>query len=120
MNIDPSVCARGLPRDPHGRHRLHPLVARAAEALETADVTWALLRGEYDLGDPRGDVDILVDSSRGLGAVEQALRPLGVVAVPQVEREPIASSSAITARRAGGSSSTSSGTWTSGRSCTSR
>ena len=84
MNIDPSVCARGLPRDPHGRHRLHPLVARAAEALETAGVTWALLRGEHDLGDPRGDVDILVDSSRGLGAVEQALRPLGVVAVPQV------------------------------------
>ena len=84
MNIDPSVCARGLPRDPHGRHRLHPLVARAAEALETAGVTWALLRGEHDLGDPRGDVDILVDSSRELGAVEQALRPLGVVAVPQV------------------------------------
>ena len=84
MNIDPSVCARGLPRDPQGRHHLHPLVARAAEALETAGVTWALLRGEYDLGDPRGDVDILVDSPRGLGAVEQALRPLGVVAVPQV------------------------------------
>ena len=84
MNIDPSVCARGLPRDPQGRRRLHPLVARAAEALETAGVTWALLRGEHDLGDPRGDVDILVDSPRGLGAVEQALRPLGVVAVPQV------------------------------------
>ena len=59
-------------------------MARAAEALETAGVTWALLRGEHDLGDPRGDVDILVDSSRELGAVEQALRPLGVVAVPQV------------------------------------
>jgi hypothetical protein len=83
-NIDPSVCSRGLPRDVHGRHRLHPLVARATEALETAGVPWALLRGEHDLGDPRGDVDILVDRSRELGAVEQALRPLGVVAVPQV------------------------------------
>ena len=45
---------------------------------------WALLRGEHDLGDPRGDVDILVDGSRGLSAVERALRPLGIVAVPQL------------------------------------
>ena len=79
MSIDPSR----LP-DLHGLRRLHPLVAAAAEALETVGVQWALLRGEHDLGDPRGDVDILVDGSRGLSAVERALRPLGIVAVPQL------------------------------------
>ena len=82
--IDPQACSRGLPLDLRGRHRLHPLVAEAAGALESAGVQWAILRGEHDLGDPRGDVDILGGGSHALGAVEQALRLLGVVAVPQV------------------------------------
>ena len=87
--IDPQACSRGLPPDLRGRarngmHRLHPLVGEAAAALEGAGVRWAILRGEHDLGDPRGDVDILVDGSHTLGAVERALRPLGIVAVPQL------------------------------------
>ena len=73
-----------MPPDDSGRHHLHPLVAAAAEALEAAGVRWAVLRGEHDLADPHGDVDILVDSSRAVAAVDAALRRLGIVAVPQV------------------------------------
>jgi hypothetical protein len=83
MDIGSSICPR-VPQDGPSRRGMHPLVAAAAGALDDADVRWALLRGEHDLGDPRGDVDILVDGSRAVSAVERALRPLGIVAVPQV------------------------------------
>lgn len=69
---------------PAGRRRPHPLVAAAGEALDDAGVRWALLRGERDLADPRGDVDILVDGPRDLRAVRRALRPLGIVAAPRL------------------------------------
>jgi len=63
---------------------VHPLVAAAWEALDTAGVRWALLRGERDLGDPHGDVDVLLDDRRAVRAVERALRPLGIVPLPEV------------------------------------
>ena len=67
---------------PDGRPAPHPLVAAACEALESAGVRWVVLRGERELADPRGDVDILVDGHRDVREVRRALRPLGIVAVP--------------------------------------
>ena len=63
---------------------MHPLVADACAALDGAGVRWALLRGERELGDPRGDVDILVGGPGDLRAVRRALWPIGVVAVPRL------------------------------------
>lgn len=63
---------------------MHPLVADAAKALDAAGVRWALLRGEHELADPRGDVDVLIDARRDLGTIERALCALGITAVPQV------------------------------------
>jgi len=70
--------------DPDGRPPVHPLVAEVCAALDGAGVRWALLRGERELGDPRGDVDILIGGPGELRAVRRALRPLGVVAVPRL------------------------------------
>ncbi|WP_160663651.1 hypothetical protein [Pseudarthrobacter sp. ATCC 49987] len=39
---------------------IHPLIARAFQALDGSGLAWVLLRGEDDLVRPRGDVDILV------------------------------------------------------------
>ncbi|MEC5189764.1 MULTISPECIES: hypothetical protein [unclassified Arthrobacter] len=39
---------------------VHPTVAKAFQALEATGVPWVLLRGEDDLLQPSGDVDILV------------------------------------------------------------
>ncbi|MFP3462267.1 hypothetical protein R5O87_15580 [Arthrobacter globiformis] len=47
-----------LDRPPSGG--IHPLVAKAFEALEEWGAPWMLLRGENDLARPAGDVDILV------------------------------------------------------------
>ena len=63
---------------------VHPLVAQACAALDAEGVQWALLRGERDLGDPPGDVDLLIGGHSELHAVRRALRPLGIVAVPQL------------------------------------
>ena len=45
----------------NGAPRVHPALARAFEALDRADVRWALLRGADDLALPSGDVDVLAD-----------------------------------------------------------
>ena len=63
---------------------VHPLVAQACAALDAEGVRWALLRGERDLGDPPGDVDLLIGGHSELHAVRRALRPLGIVAVPRL------------------------------------
>ncbi|MEO3934482.1 hypothetical protein WMO79_16930 [Micrococcaceae bacterium Sec7.4] len=39
---------------------IHPLIARAFQALDGSGLAWVLLRGEDDLVRPTGDVDILV------------------------------------------------------------
>jgi len=44
-----------------GNRQIHPRVAAVFRVLEDARLPWLLLRGEDDLAQPQGDVDILVD-----------------------------------------------------------
>ena len=41
---------------------VHPLLVRAFGGLDAAGISWCMLRGEAGLGDPAGDVDLLVDA----------------------------------------------------------
>jgi len=59
-----------------GGPKVQPTVARAFAALDRSGVSWALLRGEAELGAPAGDVDILCDRA-DLPRLEAALLPLG-------------------------------------------
>jgi hypothetical protein len=59
----------------------HPALARALRALDDALVDWCLLRGEAELDDPVGDVDLLVfpgDAPR----LAPVLAAAGYVGVP--------------------------------------
>jgi thymidylate kinase len=44
-----------------GTASLHPTIEKTFLALDGAEVSWCLLRGEADLSPPTGDVDLLVD-----------------------------------------------------------
>ncbi len=44
-------------------HTVHPALLRAFAVLDDAGVAWCLLRGEAQLADPPGDVDLLVDAA---------------------------------------------------------
>lgn len=67
---------------PPPRTSVHPLLAGVFAALDAADVQWCLLRGEANLADPAGDVDLLVAPSQ-VATMEAALAPLAVVPVEQ-------------------------------------
>jgi hypothetical protein len=69
VNIDAVVAA------------LHPALARALRTLDDAFVEWCLLRGEAELDDPVGDVDLLV-SSGDAPRLAQVLAAAGYVGVP--------------------------------------
>jgi hypothetical protein len=71
----------------HGEPVVHPAVRRALEALERVGIHWCLLRGEWDLASPEGDVDLLVPAG-DLGRLRDALRPLGFVPVRAWGRGP--------------------------------
>jgi thymidylate kinase len=60
---------------------LHPYLEQAFGAFEQAGVRWALMRGDDQLADPVGDVDLFV-ADTDLDRVASALRPLGFVHVP--------------------------------------
>jgi len=57
---------------------LHPFVARAFATLDAAGVSWSLLRGEEELNDLAGDVDLLV-RPEDLPRMRAALTHLGFV-----------------------------------------
>jgi hypothetical protein len=65
---------------PRGRSpelsRMQPVLRSAFEALEESGISWALLRGDSELGSSGQDVDILVAPSE-LSRLEKALAPLG-------------------------------------------
>lgn len=63
----------------------HPLLMQVFEALDEARLAWVLLRDELDLGDPDGDVDLLLAPSAA-GRVRRLLRSLGFVRVPTLGR----------------------------------
>ena len=49
---------------------MHEAVACAFSALDARGITWALLRGVDELENPSGDIDVLVDPSRLVDAVD--------------------------------------------------
>jgi hypothetical protein len=60
---------------------MHPTLATLFRALDAQDVAWCLLRGEADLAEPEGDVDLLVASSH-LPELGRVAGQLGFAAVP--------------------------------------
>jgi hypothetical protein len=58
------------------RRRMQPALRRAFDALEESGISWALLRGDSELGSNGQDVDILAHPS-DLSRLEKALAPLG-------------------------------------------
>ncbi len=78
---DDLVQSREGQSDAGGIVAVHPVVAAAFDALDRADVAWALLRGEAELEAPGGDVDLLA-SVEELPRIHEAVAPLGFVAVP--------------------------------------
>lgn len=62
-------------------HTVHPALLRAFAALDRAGVTWCLLRGEAQLADPPGDVDLLVGAA-DLARLDAVLTPAGFLPVP--------------------------------------
>jgi thymidylate kinase len=59
----------------------HPALARALQALDDALVEWCLLRGEAELDDPIGDVDLLVSPGEA-PRLAPVLAEAGYVGVP--------------------------------------
>jgi thymidylate kinase len=62
-------------------HTVHPALLRAFGALDGAGVAWCLLRGEAQLADPPGDVDLLVGPA-DLPRLDAVLAAAGFVPVP--------------------------------------
>ncbi len=63
------------------QNTMHPLLENVFSALEQAGIPWCLLRGEAELADPAGDVDLLIghaDAPR----VRRILERLGFLHVP--------------------------------------
>jgi hypothetical protein len=58
------------------RRLMQPALRRAFESLAESGISWALLRGDSELGSNGQDVDILADPS-DLSRLEKALAPLG-------------------------------------------
>lgn len=70
---EPSVSARGRAE----------LLAAAFHGLDRVGVRWALLRGRADLGDPGGDVDLLVRAD-DLDSFEDVAFELGAFVLPRL------------------------------------
>ena len=64
-----------------GREGWHPLLADVFGALDTASVTWCLLRSPQRPDAPDGDVDLLVDP-RHRAVLRGALEALGFARIP--------------------------------------
>lgn len=67
-----------LTEEGYGEPAVHSAVSRALGALDRAGVHWCVLRGEWDLASPEGDVDLLV-AGGDTGRLRDALRPIGFV-----------------------------------------
>jgi hypothetical protein len=62
-------------------HAVHPALTRLFAALDTAGIAWCLLRGEADIADPTGTVDLLVAAS-DLARLDTVLLGEGFLRVP--------------------------------------
>jgi len=67
--------------------RCPPALTAAFRALDSARVRWCLLRGEADLADPRGDVDLLVGPGE-TARVAAALAGAGFARLPAAGHGP--------------------------------
>ena len=74
----PQASTALAPEPAGGSDRIHPFLAEAFGVLNDAGVAWALLRGEEELADPTGDVDLLV-RPEDLPAVRDRLGRAGFV-----------------------------------------
>ncbi len=61
---------------------VHRRLGQAFAALDAAGVRWCLLRGQHQLGEPAGDVDLLVDGD-DLARADAAVVGLGFARLPR-------------------------------------
>jgi hypothetical protein len=82
------TAARTVAAAPAAPEPVHPAIAAALGALDQVGVRWCLLRGEADLRDLGGDVDLLIDR-RDLRLLRRTLvGPAGFARLPAWGRGP--------------------------------
>ena len=85
---EPAVAVHPAPAAGAGQlGAVHHRLAAAFRALDVSSVPWCVLRGEDELADPGGDVDLLVDG-RSFARAREALSALGFAWVPARGRGP--------------------------------